>query len=762
MKNSNGTIEKELEAILKQSGLTYWNLDLDRDIAKPFFNGYLLHPEDVPAFYEMHDKILAGEKTAKSVGRWKKSEKDMWCWNEVVCSTIFDEQGIPVKVVGSAIDISERVRLEERYNEEIEWRKIHNQDVLGSFKMNLTQNTCEDGQSDVSTILSFQGNGTVDEFFRREYAIHVEPEELEGYQEIFNREHLLQCFMEGKTNFARESYVNFGNNKIMWIKIELSMFENPKTHDVEAYIYATDIEQKKMERALVSTVVDMHYDYLALLDVITGNYTIYAKTDSKTPLPPFHASDYKTEVEQYAREFLVEEDIEKNIYELSFENLLEQLEQQVIYTTYCRVKEFDGSISQKQLQFTYLDRSRKKIIAARTDVTDLYNEEQKKNEALKDALIAAQQANVAKSEFLSRMSHEIRTPMNAIIGMSALAAGCVNHPEQVSDYLSKVGISARFLLSLINDILDMSRIESGKVLIRRDQIGFEEFISGINSICHAQAQEKGVEYDAVLTSFVEDNYIGDGMKLQQILVNVISNAIKFTPKGGKVQFMIHQERIQGNQAVMKFSINDTGIGINEKFLSRIFEPFEQVQEGNISPYGGTGLGLAICKNLLDLMGGKISVNSIEGVGSEFVVEVKLGILKDRKQITKINSSIPFETLQALIVDDDIVICQHTMQVLLDMRMQAEYVDSGMKAVEAVRQKWEKNQSYDVVLVDWKMPDMDGIETTRAIRKIVGPSVTIIIMTSYDWVSIETEAKQAGVNMLISKPLFKSSLCLAFE
>ncbi|MEG1584816.1 MAG: response regulator, partial [Anaerovorax sp.] len=247
-----------------------------------------------------------------------------------------------------------------------------------------------------------------------------------------------------------------------------------------------------------------------------------------------------------------------------------------------------------------------------------------------------------------------------------------------------------------------------------------------------------------------------------VLVNIISNAIKFTPQGGRVQFIIHQEKIGQKEAVMKFTVNDTGIGINEGFLPHIFEPFEQAHSSTDTPYGGTGLGLAICKNLVDLMGGKITINSIEGVGSEFVIEVKLGITEESKKIEKLTSNFHFETVKALIVDDDVIICQHTQQVLLDMCVQADYVISGEKAVAAVRDKWKKKESYDVVLVDWKMPDMDGIETAREIRKIVGPEVTIIIMTAYDWANIEVEAKKAGVNMLISKPLFKSSLCSAFE
>ncbi|MEG3073043.1 MAG: response regulator [Ruthenibacterium sp.] len=778
-------IEATYAQAAKQCGVTLWILDIvtktisgfsnatnikafdDIDVihnlpAVFFSENSPLHPDDVASTLAMVDKLVAGEKAVKGIGRWRNAEQDVWQWYEISYTNVFDADGKPVKAVGTAIDITERVRLEERYNEEIKWRKVHNQDVVGSFKMNLTRNICEDGQSDIPFILTFRGNGTVDDFFKRETAAHVEAEERAAYMAVFNRKNLLKLFREGKTTVVQESYISYTKDKIFWVKIELDMFSNPQNNDVEAYIYATDIDQKKTARELVNTVVNMDYDFLGLLDAASDQYTIYAKSDTKTPLPPFYTSDYETEVAQYAHEFLVKEDIERNIREMSYENLFAQLEKQPIFTTYYGIKEPSGHIGRKKMQFSYLDKKRKRIIVTRTDTTDIYNEEQRKNVALKDALLAAQQANTAKSEFLSRMSHEIRTPMNTIIGMSALAANCVNDPALVSEYLSKVGISARFLLSLINDILDMSRIESGKVLIRSETFAFEEFVSGINGICHAQAQAKGVEYDSIITSFTEENYIGDAMKLQQVLVNVIANAIKFTAPGGKVQFIVQQEKSEQNEVSMKFIVNDTGIGISDDFMPHLFEPFEQAHTGSTTPYSGTGLGLAICKNLMDLMGGSISVNSIVGVGSEFTIEVKLGLLENRRQSKKPSYNVHLENLKVLIVDDDIIICQHTKDVLLDMKMQADYVDSGAKAVELVRCKWEKKEFYNIILVDWQMPDMNGIETTRAIRKIVGADVTIIIMTAYDWTVIEAEARLAGVNMLIAKPLFKASLSSAFE
>ena len=385
-----------------------------------------------------------------------------------------------------------------------------------------------------------------------------------------------------------------------------------------------------------------------------------------------------------------------------------------------------------------------------------------RNNQLSEAINQANTANQAKSDFLSRMSHEIRTPMNAIIGMTALAAQNINHPEQVADCISKVGLSARYLLSLINDILDMSRIESGKVTLKNDKIPFEAFLNGVNAICYEQAAEKGVDYDAIVTGFTEETYMGDAMKLQQILLNLLSNAVKFTPKGGKIQLIARQERIEDDKALVKFIVNDTGIGISEAFQKVMFEPFEQEYAGTTTPYAGTGLGLAITKNLVNLMGGRIAVNSILGIGTEFTVSLPLGICKETQAAYRLSPKIHLEKLSALVVDDEVLICQQAQELLCGMGMKAEWVDSGTKAIALVQHKWMQHKRFDLVLVDWKMPGMDGIETARRIREIVGPEVTIIIITAYEWTDIEQDARAAGVNLLISKPLFRRSLISAFE
>lgn len=454
--------------------------------------------------------------------------------------------------------------------------------------------------------------------------------------------------------------------------------------------------------------------------------------------------------------------MERTLHDMLPDGIRENLKDKRVYSAVYGVYDENKNIRQKRVQYAYLDKESEQILITRTDVTDLLEQQKQQQNMLEAALLTAEQANSAKSDFLSRMSHEIRTPMNAIIGMSTIAAQSIGDDTQVADCIGKIGISSRFLLSLINDILDMNRIESGKMLLKNEKIPFEEFLNGINAICYTQAQAKNIDYENVVDSSVEDYYIGDAMKLQQVIINILGNAIKFTPHGGRV--VLHVQQIKKDQfhAGIRFIVNDTGCGISEEFLPQLFEPFAQEHSGTTTMYSGTGLGLAICKSLVEMMDGHIEVRSIVGTGSEFTIDVKMGITEESRTRYLNNPHYHFEQLKTLVVDDDVTVCEQAMITLKEMKIKAEWVDSGAKAIQRVQEKWNQQQFYNMILVDWKMPGMDGIETARRIRAIVGPDVTIIIMTAYDWANIEQEAKLAGVNLLMSKPMFKSSLISAFE
>lgn len=392
-----------------------------------------------------------------------------------------------------------------------------------------------------------------------------------------------------------------------------------------------------------------------------------------------------------------------------------------------------------------------KYIMTLTDRT----EERRTNQALQDALESAQRANSAKKDFLSRMSHEIRTPMNAIIGMTTIAAASINDTGKVESCLEKISYSSKHLMGLLNDVLDMSRIESNRMSIHEEPFELFQFLNSFVSIIYAQATEKGLEFTEKTAGFSEHTtYLGDTLRLNQILLNLLSNAIKFTPSGGKVKLEVQCLSVRDNKAWIRFTVEDTGIGMDEQGLNNLFIPFEQANASITGKYGGTGLGMAITQNLVAMMGGYISVKSSLGEGTTFTIE--LPFKQSDVEIQQKKEDIP-ENLDVLVVDDEQDICEHTVLLLEKMKIHAEWVLSGAEAVERVVLARDGGRGFDVCFIDWKMPDMDGVETTRRIRRVVGPDTPIIIISAYDWSDIEAEARAAGVNAFIAKPMFQSSI-----
>ena len=374
---------------------------------------------------------------------------------------------------------------------------------------------------------------------------------------------------------------------------------------------------------------------------------------------------------------------------------------------------------------------------------------------LQDALAAAQHANRAKTTFLNNMSHDIRTPMNAIIGFTSLAAAHIDNIEQVQDYLAKITTSSNHLLSLINDVLDMSRIESGKVKIEEKETSLPEIMHDLKTIVQADISSKQLEFFIDTADVVNEHVLCDKLRLNQVLLNLLSNAMKFTKPGGIVSVRILQK---GNApegcACYEFQVKDTGIGMSKEFLEHVFEPFEREQTSTVSGIQGTGLGMAITKNIVDMMGGTISVDSEVGKGSTFYVDLQFKICSGsvrQEIIPELNG------LRALVVDDDFNTCSSVTKMLATIGMRPDWTTSGKEAVLRTRLAEEQNDVYSAYIIDWLMPDMNGIEVVRRIRGIIGEETPIIILTAYDWSDIEEEARNAGVTAFCSKPIFLSEL-----
>ncbi|NMP38240.1 MAG: response regulator [Clostridiales bacterium] len=380
-----------------------------------------------------------------------------------------------------------------------------------------------------------------------------------------------------------------------------------------------------------------------------------------------------------------------------------------------------------------------------------------------EALAFAEQASAAKGNFMSRMSHEIRTPLNAVIGYNLIArnelSDAKNDEERrsaemkVMDCLTKSDIASRHLLTIINDVLDMSSIESGKIKIEHTRFDFKGLITSLTTIFYSQAKAKGVTLDVVIDKLSDEWFVGDQMRTNQILTNLLSNAIKFTYEGGSVKLTINQSVRENGKSRVHFEVLDTGIGMTEEYLSHIWTPFEQEDSSISRRFGGTGLGLSITKSLVDLMNGEISVESKPGTGTRFTVELDYEKAEKPDDVQPYN----FDDINALVVDDDSGTCDYIRLLFNRCGARCATVTSGQDAVVAIEQSLNKNDMFTVCLVDWRMPKMDGIETIKRIRQIVGDKLPIIVLTAYDYSEIADEAAQVGVNRFISKPLFQSSL-----
>ena len=387
--------------------------------------------------------------------------------------------------------------------------------------------------------------------------------------------------------------------------------------------------------------------------------------------------------------------------------------------------------------------------------------EQKNNQELnrlrlaaEDALAAAESANKAKSTFLSNMSHDIRTPMNAVIGFATLALANVENVEKVRDYLAKILSSSNHLLSLINDILDMSRIESRKIILDEKEANLSDMLHDIKTIIGGQIHAKQLELYMDVMDVTDEDVFCDRTRLNQVLLNLLSNAIKFTPPGGTVSVRVTQlPNAPEGKGLYEIRVKDTGIGMRLEFSERIFEPFERERNSTVSKIQGTGLGMAISKNIVDMMGGTIEVKSEQGKGAEFIVRLALRLQSERRSIEKIKE---LEGLKALVVDDDFDTCDSVTKMLVKVGMRSEWTLFGKEAVLRAKQSMEINDPFHAYIIDWRLPDMNGIEVTRRIRAL-GDDTPIIILTAYDWTDIEEEAKAAGVTAFCAKPMFMSDL-----
>ena len=590
---------------------------------------------------------------------------------------------------------------------------------------------------------------------------YVVAQDKKAVTDFYNRAYIAEKLKGLDTELCQECRIML-NGEERWVR---NVVMRGEIEDSEyAMIFLRDITESKAETArrmqmasdnasmelLIQSMVRL-LDRFVVCDLENDRYRFYNLQGGMVYEP---TGTYHAFVEQVTAKYKTLEPLETIQAMMSPENIRKNLtaESDVYKFEYCSLDENTYKIA-SFIPLEWEGTRLVKVLLASMDVSQEKRAEIESHRALKEAYRAAENASRAKTEFLSNMSHDIRTPMNAIVGLTAIAGANIENPDKVIECLGKTTKASRHLLGLINEVLDMARIESGKMSLAEEDFNLPELVDNLITLTKPAIDEHRHNFEVHVDRIEHEAVCGDSLRIQQVFVNLMSNAIKYTPDGGNITFSI-KEKPNGFSKLgcYEFSIADNGIGMTPEFQKIMFEPFSRADDHRTTKVQGTGLGMAITQNIVNLMNGSIKVNSAPGKGTRITVTIYLKLQESEKEQEKELFDLP-----VLVVDDDKTCCESTVATLKDIGIAGEWVLTGREAVERCYARHETGRDYFAVILDWKMPEMDGIETARKIREQVGKDVTIIILTSFEFSEIEEEARAAGVDAFIAKPLFRSRL-----
>ncbi len=743
------------KAITWQHGLPaiYAEHTLLTDVPESMIRAGLVAPDSANDLRDLYERINSGEPYADAVLHLKTAPGEEDVWRRVSLTATFNEKGSCTGAVGCGVNVTEYIKTSKRYQQEAKLLSLsQSSDLVAMVRANLTQNTLEEFRGSAFKTLNPQ-TGNYEDGLARCAKYAADTAFAESLKEKFSPQYLIDAFRQGKTEVVLEGRWLMPDGIVRWLRTTVRTYPDTTFGDIKCYLYSQDVNDQRIQEAVIGRLSEMEYELISVLTPANNEMLCIRQQTQVTPLHKGSRVPYLESLRRFVSICMTGDMQEAAFRALHPETMIQELKSKSIYSCSFPVL-YEGDTYYKKWDCVYLDDSKTSLIVTRIDVSALLQEQDRQREVLRTALSQAEQANHAKRNFLSHMSHEIRTPLNVILGMSALAAQNVGNPAEVGDCLSKIDESAKYLLSLIDDILDMSRIESGKAALRLGRMSIEEVTNAVNAVCYQLAQKKGVRYEALVLGETQEYYVGDSQKLQQVLLNLLTNAIKFTDSGGQVRFTVQQTDIKGDQAELRFVISDTGVGISEAFKKVMFNAFEQAEAGFTNTTRGAGLGLAVSKNLLTLMGGNVSVDSTLGKGSTFTVQVPLNVYVGK--IKNSSTSCKHTGLRVLVADNETAACAHTANMLHELGAEAEWAVGSKQAVATVRHRTEEQKPFDVILLDWYLQQPDGLETVKQIKEITGQDAAVV-MTAYDWSGIEQEARAAGADWLITKPLFKNSL-----
>lgn len=758
-------LEERFAIVCSQSGIGVWSYDIKngttsleiqgenfskmfkflKSDSDTFINENVAFEEDRKKLTKFYSNMKNGKNTDQCVIRIKDPKSDIFYWAKIVYTLVYDFEKKPKKALGTIVDITEERYAKEKFDREIKMREAEFKNEFTTvLRLNLTQNTVEYSTND-----AYLEKGTVDEIENTFIDLILNEEEKEEFRKEFNRKSLIEAYYNGDRHLSFDYHKVVGG-KLRCFQTNANLMSNGLNGDILAFIYTRDTSTQNTAKSVYNSVLRSDYDYVVMLDGKENKMISYNLWSNDDEINFVETEDAENVRENYFKTNCPqnqEEVVEANKFETIFENLSKYGRYQTSYSLLLP----DSRQERKVLRYYFIDKDNLLISASCQDVTEIYESDMKKKEALELALKAAEQASLAKSDFLARMSHEIRTPMNAIIGMTAIASQFIDDKAQVLDCISKIDSSSQFLLSLINDILDMSKIESGKALLKNTRFSFEELINTINIMSYNQCEEKNVKYFCAVGENISEYYIGDRMKLQQILINIISNAVKFTPPGGTINFEISRTGKTGKNSKLRFSVKDTGCGISEEFLPNIFNAFSQEHSGAKTNYGGTGLGLSICKSLVSLMQGNIKVESKLGEGTVFTIDIPLESCDDEEQVKS-----DFSSLKILVYHEDKYILAHREDLLKGLNVKYALTEDFESCVKAIKDAQNDGNPFDAVILD-NFSEVTGSELAEKIKDIIKTNLPKFIVTEFFWDEQKARERNKNADFIVIKPIFKTKL-----
>lgn len=788
--NNYVELESRFIQTMIQNGLWVWDYDMKRraiikynfvDERDPY--GYeeniienvpesivsrgTIYEEDIETYMDLYRRIDRGERQVTAQVRgWNEAQKE-YTWQELIFTVICDEDGEPVRALCSGRDISEKKQMEQHFYEENRYREEIAASMVATCRLNLSDKKVEEIIfRGVRQKLTEELEAAVD--YRKRLEYFITDIELPGEENRqLGPEALIELYQKGKNEISADYIAkDIEKKSLLRIHVDCRLLKRPGTDDLIAFFYESDITQEFCLKGIMNSI--MRYEYEMIGIIFAASNTIYSQTRmAQTAVTELKSNPYDIIEEAYLRERACTEDMDMLVDSLKLAGVLEKLETEDSYITKLSLREKDGKARKKEICYTYISRSEQLIAVSRRDIEDIVQAEKAKQEQLEEALNLAESANSAKSEFLARMSHEMRTPMNAIIGLLALARQEIGETDTVLNYLDNIEISGKHLMNLINDVLDMSKIESGELVLHPEATRFSELAKQAEAVIRPLCEQKKIRFEVEAAQSTEC-ILADRVRFQQVLINLLSNAVKFTPEEGTIHFQ-YQGKRTGAQLEAEFLIRDNGVGMSGEFQKRMFRPFTQEEHDGMPMVQGTGLGLSISKAIIDKMGGTISASSRVGQGTTFKIQVTFEIadsadgIKAEPVSGKNYISHRLKEKKVLLVEDHPMNQLIAKRILQNNGIRVVTADNGLEGVELFGR--QKEYGFDAVLMDIRMPGMDGLEAAKKIREMKRPdagTVPIIAMTANAFDEDVEKTRTAGMNAHLAKPIEPELLLTTLE